>query len=190
MSETEVSSFAIAEEAEDGEDVIREAGVVQRRRERVPCRRSCACSCGSTLAAGVPELVGVAADILRVRGALEAMQDEGGRRMGTPGCAGCQWQWQSTRELSCMRVAGSGGATSTRRPGVWRAEMIGTREKVSGDGLKVRVCEEAAWPEARHGCNIELWLSGSGRRAHAGRPPAWVSRARGVKGAGGLVFVA
>ena len=60
----------VEEEVHDAIDVVGEAGVVERRRERVSRAAAVAHVHADDVAAGAPELVGVADDVLRVARSL------------------------------------------------------------------------------------------------------------------------
>ena len=92
-----------------------------------------------TLQPARPELVGVADDVLRVRRAFEAVDDErggalGAHRGGLPVAL--------AEDLGGDLRAARGG--NLDKLGDGRGQMILAREEVAGDGLQVAVGEPAA----------------------------------------------
>ncbi len=121
---------AIGEEAEDGEHVAGEAGVVEGWGE-VLGAAAVAHVHADDVAAGEPELVGVADDVLRVGGAFETVDDDGGR---AGGAARDELPVAVAEDLAGHLIVGRGGDFDQLGFG-WR-EVVFAGEIVAEDGLE------------------------------------------------------
>ena len=129
---------ALDEEAQDGEDVVGQAGVVEGGGEGFGAA-AVAHVHADDVRAALPELVCVADDVLRVGGAFEAVDDDGGGAGG----ADIFGLPVAVAEDLAGDLAGGGGRDFDELLFGGR-EGVGAGEIVAGDGLQVAVGEIAA----------------------------------------------
>jgi hypothetical protein len=167
------------EEAQDGEHVCGEAGVVEGGGE-IFGAAAVAHIHADDVAAGVPELVGVADDVLRAGGAFEAVDDDGCRARGADNGG---LPVAVAEDLAGHLVVGGRGDFDEL--GFGRREVVFAGEIVAEDGLEMAVGEEAAGLEVGfedvlledggHHCGPAPWaawtLTASERKAVALRAP-------------------
>jgi hypothetical protein len=107
------------------------------------------------VAAGVPELGGVADDVLGVRGAFEAVEDEDGEARG-PDFDGLPMTFAEDLAGDLATV----GRVDFDELGDGLREGVGARKEVANDGLKVAVTKPGARDEGS-------WIEGGfGLRRH------------------------
>ena len=172
----------IDEEAHDGVNVAGEAGVIERGGKRLG-PAAVAHVHADDVAAGLPELVGVADDVLRVGGAFESMHDDGGRARGANVFG---LPVAVAEDLAGDLVLGGRRDFDELRLGGGQA--VGARQIVAEDGLQMAVAQKTPRMEVgglngdgfecrwRHQC-----LSSMARGA--------VEEGFGVERAGGFVLV-
>ena len=129
---------AVGEEAEDGEDVGGEAGVVERGGQ-VLGAAAVAHVHADRVTARLEELVGVAEDVLGAGGAFKAVEDDGG---GCLRAVGSRLPVAVAEDLGGDLVVG--GGRDLDQDGLGRAEVVGASEEVPGDRLEMSVRKEAA----------------------------------------------
>jgi hypothetical protein len=166
--EDEIAAHGVADErdglkvlggdemAEDVFDVGGEAGVVERGGEA--CHVAGVTVAGvaaaavahvhaDDVAAGAPELVGIADDVLRLRRAFEAVEDDRGWARG----AGGEWLPVAFAEDLCGDLRGACGGDFDELPDCgW--EVVGAGEEVAKDGLDMWVGEPRAGVKRRIAC--------------------------------------
>jgi len=150
--------LGLEEEAHDVIDVGGHAGVIERGGEAghlVVLTAAVAHVHADDVAAGAPELVGVADDVLRVGGTFETVDDDDRGAIGALG--------QGLPVTLAEYLAGDLGAVRGRDfyelPRGWR-KMAGAREEVAGDGLQVAVAEPGAWMECGVAGGKGCWGAG------------------------------
>ncbi len=123
---------------QDGEDVGGEAGVIEGGGE---CLGAAAVAHihADDVAAGEPEFVGVADDVLRTGGAFEAVDDDGG---GARGADVGGLPVAVTEDLAGHLIVGGRGDFDELVFGGRKVVFAG--EIVADDGLEVAIGEEAA----------------------------------------------
>ena len=128
----------IEEEVQDALDVAGEAGVVERRGKALGAA-AVAHVHADDVAAGAPQFVGIADDVLRVRGAFEAVEDDDGGprrplRQRLPVAV--------AEDLAGDLAAARGRDFDELSDG--RGKSVVAAKEVAEDGLQVAVGEEAA----------------------------------------------
>ena len=150
--------LGIEEEAHDVVDVGGHAGVVERGGEAshlVVVAAAVAHVHADDVAAGAPEFVGVADDVLRVGGAFKAVDDDDCGAIGAVG----QGLPVTLAEDLAGDLGAMGGGDFYELAGGW-GEMAGAWEEVAGDGLGVAVAEPGSGMERGVAGGKGRWVAG------------------------------